>query len=269
MRFIRKEKHASFDDKMPLRIRATKGRTAFLTCIVKNTVNETISWIRHQNIQILTVDKYVFTGDKRFEILNENPTNWTLKINNVGVDDAGIYECQISTQPIVSFLVYLSVSETLDYRNPNSIDQLLDHAIKKTEEKSNRELVNDGVADLYKNSKENYGNTIILEGSEVYLKERDTLTLTCEVHFTQNPNRITTKLRSSPKFDINLVWFHDNEIISQNTSRDGTSIITENSSTAIYSILSIYNTIRNDSGNYVCFPFLLDEATIKVKQMDR
>lgn len=69
-----------------------------------------VSWIRSQDLHILTVNRYVFTGDSRFHIIHENPENWTLKLDDVRLEDNGIYECQVSTQPITSFSVYLSVS---------------------------------------------------------------------------------------------------------------------------------------------------------------
>lgn len=42
VRFIKKEKYPSFDENIPLRIRQTEGEVAFLTCIVKDIVNESV-----------------------------------------------------------------------------------------------------------------------------------------------------------------------------------------------------------------------------------
>lgn len=135
-----KKEEPEFDKRVPNRVRAVKGDVASLQCAVKNVFNETVrrvlwsnyyikirssniarwrwffaclkvSWIRHGDLQILTVDNYVFTGDDRVQITRDDANCWTLTIKRVRIRDAGIYECQISTQPIKSFAVNLVVGE--------------------------------------------------------------------------------------------------------------------------------------------------------------
>uniref|UniRef100_A0A182QRL8 Ig-like domain-containing protein n=1 Tax=Anopheles farauti TaxID=69004 RepID=A0A182QRL8_9DIPT len=69
-----------------------------------------VSWIRHRDIHILTVGSYTYTSDQRFQATHhKNIDDWTLQIKWAQKRDAGIYECQISTQPVRSFFVTLSV----------------------------------------------------------------------------------------------------------------------------------------------------------------
>lgn len=69
-----------------------------------------VSWIRHRDIHILTVGAYTYTSDQRFQANHHTETDeWTLQIKWAQKRDAGIYECQISTQPVRSYFVNLNV----------------------------------------------------------------------------------------------------------------------------------------------------------------
>ncbi|XP_055590731.1 hemicentin-2-like [Uranotaenia lowii] len=99
-----------FDDTTPRNVTALVGKSAYLSCRVKNLGNKTVSWIRHRDIHILTVGSYTYTSDQRFQATHhKNTDDWTLQIKWAQKRDAGIYECQISTQPVRSYFVTLSV----------------------------------------------------------------------------------------------------------------------------------------------------------------
>lgn len=69
-----------------------------------------VSWIRHRDIHILTVGSYTYTTDQRFQAIHrKNSDEWTLQVKWAQKRDGGMYECQISTQPVKSFFVNLSV----------------------------------------------------------------------------------------------------------------------------------------------------------------
>lgn len=66
--------------------------------------------MRHRDIHILTVGAYTYTSDQRFMAIHHRDNDeWTLQIKWAQKRDAGIYECQISTQPVRSFFVNLNV----------------------------------------------------------------------------------------------------------------------------------------------------------------
>ncbi|KAG8261990.1 hypothetical protein J6590_062295 [Homalodisca vitripennis] len=99
-----------FDPLTPRNVTALVGKSAYLSCRVRNLGNKTVSWVRHRDIHILTVGAYTYTSDQRFMALHHRDHDeWTLQIKWAQKRDAGIYECQISTQPVRSFFVNLNV----------------------------------------------------------------------------------------------------------------------------------------------------------------
>ncbi|KAK9309889.1 hypothetical protein QLX08_000536 [Tetragonisca angustula] len=88
------------------------GKTVHLVCKVKNLGNRTVSWVRHRDIHLLTVGRYTYTSDQRFEALHlPHAEEWTLRIRYPQRKDSGIYECQISTTPPIGHPVYLTIVE--------------------------------------------------------------------------------------------------------------------------------------------------------------
>lgn len=69
-----------------------------------------LSWVRHRDIHLLTVGRYTYTSDQRFEAIHQPHTDdWALRIRYAQIHDSGIYECQIGTTPTTGHLVYLTV----------------------------------------------------------------------------------------------------------------------------------------------------------------
>lgn len=63
-----------------------------------------------RDADILTVDRYTFIGDARFEAHYSVPAEtWNLIINYAQERDAGGYECQVSTEPKMSQFFNLRV----------------------------------------------------------------------------------------------------------------------------------------------------------------
>ena len=69
-----------------------------------------VSWLRKRDQSILAVDDSVFVTDERFRAFYVDHTEtWTLHIRGVTSDDAGIYECQLSTTPKLSRFIHVHV----------------------------------------------------------------------------------------------------------------------------------------------------------------
>nr|XP_018909923.1 PREDICTED: kin of IRRE-like protein 3 isoform X2 [Bemisia tabaci] len=99
-----------FDPLTPHNVTALMGQSAFLSCRVRNLGNKTVSWIRHRDIHILSVGRNTYTSDQRFQAIHHPEYDeWTLVIKWAQLRDAGMYECQISTQPVLSYFVNLNV----------------------------------------------------------------------------------------------------------------------------------------------------------------
>ncbi|XP_004536515.1 uncharacterized protein LOC101452983 [Ceratitis capitata] len=104
----------TFDTSVQTNITGLVGKTVKLTCRVKNLGNRTVSWVRHRDIHLLTVGRYTYTSDQRFEAMHSpHAEDWTLRIRYAQRKDSGIYECQISTTPPIGHSVYLNIVEPI------------------------------------------------------------------------------------------------------------------------------------------------------------
>ncbi|XP_072392014.1 zwei Ig domain protein zig-8 [Diabrotica undecimpunctata] len=103
-----------FDTSINSNITGLVGKTVMLHCRVKNLGNRTVSWVRHRDIHLLTVGRYTYTSDQRFEAVHTPHTEeWTLRIRYPQKKDSGIYECQISTTPPIGQFVFLTIVEPI------------------------------------------------------------------------------------------------------------------------------------------------------------
>lgn len=77
---------------------------------VINFLLHQVSWVRQRDLHILTVGSYTYTSDQRFSCVRPDGGNeWNLEIKHLRKEDQGVYECQISTEPKMSFSVRLNV----------------------------------------------------------------------------------------------------------------------------------------------------------------
>ncbi|CAL7937153.1 unnamed protein product [Xylocopa violacea] len=97
-------------DSKPENVTAVVGQTVVLLCCVKNLGNRTVSWIRKKDLHILTSMSVTYTSDARFTIdRNPEQDDWNLRIDYAQPRDAGIYECQVNTEPKIYRAVTLKV----------------------------------------------------------------------------------------------------------------------------------------------------------------
>ncbi|GFW56517.1 uncharacterized protein TNCV_1862271 [Trichonephila clavipes] len=69
-----------------------------------------VSWIRRKDLHVLTVGRFTYTSDQRFQTIHlENSDDWTLQVKYPQSKDGGVYECQVSTVPKMSHFVNLNV----------------------------------------------------------------------------------------------------------------------------------------------------------------
>lgn len=69
-----------------------------------------VSWIRKRDLHILTSMSVTYTSDERFTIVGNPATDdWNLRIDYVQPRDAGVYECQVNTEPKIHRAVALKV----------------------------------------------------------------------------------------------------------------------------------------------------------------
>ncbi|XP_059486873.1 zwei Ig domain protein zig-8-like isoform X1 [Neocloeon triangulifer] len=101
-----------FDFNVPRNVTTAVGQTAFLHCRVEQLGDKAVSWIRKRDLHILTAGIYTYTSDARFQVMRpERSENWTLQVKFPQQRDAGIYECQVNTEPKLSLAFRLNVIE--------------------------------------------------------------------------------------------------------------------------------------------------------------
>ncbi|KAK4871938.1 hypothetical protein RN001_016062, partial [Aquatica leii] len=194
------------DEDTPTNVSSFIGRSAFLSCRVRNLGNKSVSWIRHRDIHILTVADYTYTSDQRFQtIYHEDNNDWTLQIKWAQKRDGGVYECQVNTQPVTSYFVLLTIVVP---------------------------------------------SARILGASDLFVAKGSTINLTCLIRFSSDPTAY-------------IFWYHDDNVISYDSSRGGVSVITEKGDTTT-SLLLIQNANLLDSGRYSCSPSNADVASVRV-----
>ncbi|KYN19173.1 Obscurin [Trachymyrmex cornetzi] len=89
---------------------AQSGTTAVLPCKITDPGAGTITWVRRRDRQLLTVGTSTHSIDKRF-VVRHSSTDWQLTIRTVTVDDAGIYECQVTSHPVQRNFARLKITE--------------------------------------------------------------------------------------------------------------------------------------------------------------
>jgi hypothetical protein len=93
-------------------VTAVLGKTALLNCRVKNIGNKTVSWMRHDDTQLLAIGRLTYTSDMRFKAIHKlYSEDYLLQIKPTTHRDNGKYTCQISTTPPVSHMVSLTIAE--------------------------------------------------------------------------------------------------------------------------------------------------------------
>ncbi|XP_037781618.1 zwei Ig domain protein zig-8-like [Penaeus monodon] len=101
-----------FDPLMPTNVTVTATKTAVLACVVHNLGSNTVSWIRHRDLHILSVGPVTYTTDNRFEAIpEEGAGNWMLRLRYASPRDSGQYDCQVSSRPPTYRTVHLTVVE--------------------------------------------------------------------------------------------------------------------------------------------------------------
>ncbi|KAG5319028.1 OBSCN protein, partial [Pseudoatta argentina] len=86
---------------------AQTGGNALLPCQFNSP--GIVTWIRRKDRQLLTVGRSTHSIDMRFVV--SNGPGWNLLIKNVNHEDAGLYECQIQTEPMQQRFIQLNITE--------------------------------------------------------------------------------------------------------------------------------------------------------------
>ncbi|KAA0189596.1 hypothetical protein HAZT_HAZT001835, partial [Hyalella azteca] len=105
---VSREPHFAPDS--PREVVAAVGAPAHIPCKARSLGAKSVSWIRHRDLHMLTVGAFSFTNDDRFTA-HRDPSSgdWVLVIRRPQLSDSGLYECSLSTKPVITHTVKLSV----------------------------------------------------------------------------------------------------------------------------------------------------------------
>jgi len=205
-------------------VTVVSGHLARLNCRVRNLGNRTVSWIRLQDLSLLTVGRYTYTSDLRFDLLSfstfflvptrfegihaKHSPDWQLALKNTRLTDsgalggfqwvnesAGPYECQVSTSPHMAHVVHLRVRDPV---------------------------------------------TRLVGGPEMFVESSSMINLTCLVAWTAKP-------------PDKVVWLHNGSEVTYNGPRTGVSLIIDKSEVTTVTLL-LQRATSVDSGSYTCRP---------------
>ncbi|KOX71157.1 Kin of IRRE-like protein 1 [Melipona quadrifasciata] len=237
----------TFDYSQNTNVTALIGKTAYLTCRVRNlgdkTIDDTpkilfrapifiisdycsfttnsietvtfekVSWVRHRDIHILTAGAYTYTSDQRFQALHRQNTGQSSEWSEW----------------------------TLCIKWAQERDQgLYECQISTIPVKSHQFRLNVVVP-----------TATILGGPELYVGAGSTINLTCAIHFSSEP----------PAY---IFWYYNENVLSYDSPRGGVSVITEKGGDVTTSWLLIQTAQPSDSGEYSCKPSNANTASIKV-----
>ncbi|KAG5682150.1 hypothetical protein PVAND_011522 [Polypedilum vanderplanki] len=213
-----KDTRLPFYLKVPTSVTAVEGADVILSCRIENLNDQMVFWIRNSDLQILTAGLMTFSSDPRFRVNHENTIDekdWSLLISNVKIEDGGLYECQINTEPKMKLNIKLKVL-VKELTEMMEMDSPFHH---------------------------HFGASI--EGKNLnVLKRGQTITLTCKV--------IESDAKSNNENSKHIEWIKDGEPVSSTTRNSGTTIHTIWDKTNGISKLTLSMLQTSDEGNYSC-----------------
>ncbi|XP_037935197.1 zwei Ig domain protein zig-8 [Teleopsis dalmanni] len=241
-----------FDLTMPKNITSLVGKSAYLGCRVKHLGNKTVAWIRHRDLHILTVGTYTYTTDQRFQTsYHRDIDEWTLQIKWAQQRDAGVYECQISTQPVRSYSVNLNIVDIIDSEKNDLLQQFYNDDSFYISSDRIYQSNDDEFAGMFGPIQTVAVPTAtILGGPDLYVDKGSTINLTCVIKF-------------SPEPPTHIFWYHQDKVLSEESSGGRLKFKTIKSEET-KSVLLIDEADMLDSGKYSCYPSNTETASIRV-----
>uniref|UniRef100_A0A1B6LFF8 Ig-like domain-containing protein n=1 Tax=Graphocephala atropunctata TaxID=36148 RepID=A0A1B6LFF8_9HEMI len=226
-------------EQTPASVMVRPGQTVQIPCRVRNLGDKIVSWIRRRDLHILASAGFMFTADQRFNLLHPegDSSAWTLQLRSARVQDQGLYECQVNTEPKMKQSVLLTVSDS----------------------------VSDDAMELSMGDDASAVGTARIQGPrEQYVKAGSTWTLTCEISGVPVIS-IHNKPENFLAKPARLVdWLHEGRLLTYQSTRGGISIDTEHTDGQTVSRLTLANLRSEDTGRYVCKPLALPPAVVTI-----
>ncbi|XP_064122841.1 uncharacterized protein LOC135227010 isoform X2 [Macrobrachium nipponense] len=215
-------------------VSVSAGKTASLPCVVHHLSDKSVTWLRRRDLHILTVGLQTYSADDRFKVIHrEGSDEWTLLVRYAQPRDAGIYDCQINTDPKISHPVTLRV--------------VLDTSGKEAAPTKTKVFVANNTA-----STSDGDLRVEIQGPrELYIEEGSSLSLTCLVTSSNGPSTL-------------VYWYHNTNLIDYNSPRGGVNLKIDRGRGQTITHLLVSSVGQGDSGMYSCVPTGSHPATVRV-----
>jgi len=256
------------------------GETAFLPCRVKNLDKYTVSWIRADDVTVISVGHLAFTSDERISVVQVprprlSASDWNLSIKNTNLTDDGMYECQVNTDPKINYKIFLTISDPAKSPQADSpyyevIDPATASGFEQTHSviKKHHEGVEKDGFSMYLHAdgcicpKPEFRNKLI----ETEIKKQKDMTMTIpggSIQYMTSGGGVVLEclvsgLNSPP---LSLYWEKGNKVITAK-ERPGVSLETEKLVGVSRISLYIGRTVLSDTGNYTCVSDMAKTETV-------
>ncbi|XP_070210026.1 hemicentin-1-like [Littorina saxatilis] len=220
-------------------ITSYRGTDVDLPCAIRNLGPKVVVWKKINQVNPITIGQFLFDPDSSYEVVRpktpESP-EWNLRITDVQMRHAGVYECQISTKEDLIRNVTLTVVDAKPKNYP----------VPPRHDGRRRHPDETGMYSVYSCSRPCL-KRIKLDGNE-FVEKGMAIMLNCTA----------TAIDYRPK---GVDWFKDGSKIKS----DAHVLITESSdNNVLYSTLEIFRSNMSDAGTYVCRSSKYHVASLKV-----
>ena len=108
---------ACFGERKVFYLKVVKKCELFFQVLVKSFFSFQVSWMRHDDTQLLAIGRLTYTSDMRFKAIHKlYSEDYLLQIKPTTHRDSGKYTCQISTTPPISHIVTLTIAGMYSYK---------------------------------------------------------------------------------------------------------------------------------------------------------
>jgi len=209
-------------------VNVKRGETAYLPCRVKTLGDYLVTWLKGDDVAVLSVGPNVFTSDNRYSVVHVprqriGADDWNLLINKTQKSDSGQYHCSLNTEPKIGHTVYVTVEENVymeqrdtpyNYHNPSTpISQ-------------------------------------VAGAPSMLAAKGDNVQLDCKISGLSSP-------------PLSLYWTKDGVVLNARV-RSGISLEVEKLPVVSRSTLFLTNASTKDSGEYVCLSDVAPPANISL-----
>jgi len=207
------------------------GSVVVLPCRVLHIGLASVSWLRHPDLTVLSHGDILFSSSNRLRLLHSSgSTDWNLQITGARPADSGLYECQVNTDPKLSRLVHLTVTQARVGRD----DGLPVLALQS--ERASRVRTQ---------------KTEILAPPQIKVYEGGSVTLEC----------VVTEHDVPPEY---FKWLIDGSTLDFHEHRGGILLEEERKTRSSATKLTLTRMELLDSGVYTCSPQAADSASVRV-----